>query len=217
MKKVNKVDWDRFKGLTKKLIEFKAKLSKVPIRAESWEEIIYAVLLYMEYEVNWEVTSHAKGVDLEAKIDGKTLKISAKGGKIIDKHWPSLSSYRLTRFGFLGNMLKFLCENAEEIDAYLICAREEDRKAVRYCIFKLAQKSLAPQEMLNPINWEEDSQAWKLRANVGFEAKIVKKMSNQLWYSIPLDFSGLEELTTVEVSKSEIGSMMRKILKSLDR
>lgn len=72
-------------------------------------------------------------------------------------------------------------------------------------------------EMLNPINWEEDSQAWKLRANVGFGAKIVKKMSNQLWYSIPLDFPGLEELTTVEVSKSEIGSMMREILKSLDR
>jgi len=114
-------------------------------------------------------------------------------------------------------MLKFLCENAEEIDIYLICAREEDRKAVRYCILKLAPESLAPQEMLNPINWEEDSQAWKLRANVGFEAKIVKKMSNQLWYSIPLDFPGLEELTTVEISKSEIGSMMREILKSLDR
>jgi len=43
----------------------------------------------MEYEVNWEVTSHAKGVDLEAKIDGKTLKISAKGGKIIAQHWLS--------------------------------------------------------------------------------------------------------------------------------
>jgi len=27
MKKVNKVDWDRFKGLTKKLIEFKANLA----------------------------------------------------------------------------------------------------------------------------------------------------------------------------------------------
>ncbi len=26
MKKVNRVDWDRFKGLTKKLIRFKARL-----------------------------------------------------------------------------------------------------------------------------------------------------------------------------------------------
>ena len=64
MKRLNKIDWNKFKKLATKLIEFKAKISKVPIRAESWEEVIYAVLLYMECKVSWEPTSHTKGVDL---------------------------------------------------------------------------------------------------------------------------------------------------------
>jgi hypothetical protein len=47
MKKLNKVNWNRFKELATKLIEFKAKTSRMPIRAENWEEVIYAVMLYI--------------------------------------------------------------------------------------------------------------------------------------------------------------------------
>lgn len=217
MKRLDKVNWNKFKELATKLIEFKAKISKMPIRAESWEEVIYAVLVYMEYEVTWEPTSHAKGVDLEIKINGETLKISAKGGKITDNQVLTLSSYRLTRFGTLHKMLEFLNKNATELDVYLICAREERQESVKYHIFRILPSALVPEKALNPNNWEENDQGWKLKADVGFEASIVKKMSNQLWYSIPLNFSHLERLTIVKISKKDIGSTLVKILAALDK
>lgn len=42
-------------------------------------------------------------------------------------------------------------------------------------------------------------------------------MSNQLWYSIPLNFSHLERLTIVKISKKDIGSTLVEILKALDK
>lgn len=217
MERLNRVNWNRFKELATKLIEFKAKISRSPIRAESWEEVIYAVLLYMEYEVTWEPTSHAKGVDLEIKINGEILRISAKGGKITDNQELILSSYRLTRFGTLPKMLEFLNKNATELDVYLVCAREEERESVKYHIFRILPNVLVPEKALNPNNWEESEQGWKLKADVGFEASIVKKMSNQLWYSIPLNFSHLERLTVVKISKKDIGYTLVKILEALDK
>jgi len=217
MKRLNRVNWNRFKELATKLIEFKAKISRMPIRAENWEEVIYAVLLYMEYEVTWEPTSHTKGVDLEIKINGEILKISAKGGKITDNQELTLSSYRLTRFGTLPKMLEFLNKNATELDVYLICAREEKQDSVKYHIFRTLPNALVPEKALNPNNWEESDQGWKLKADVGFEASIVKKMSNQLWYSIPLNFSHLERLTIVKISKKDIGSTLVEILAALDK
>ncbi|MCD6385020.1 hypothetical protein J7M23_04505 [Candidatus Sumerlaeota bacterium] len=217
MSRLNKVNWNRFKELTTKLIEFRAKLSRVPIRAESWEEVIYAVLLYMEYEVSWEPTSHAKGVDLEIKINDGILKISAKGGKVTTNQRLSLSSYRLTRFRTLPEMLEFLNKNATELDVYLICAREEKPDIVRYHIFRILPNELVPEAALNPNNWEENEQGWRLRADVGFEANIIKKMSNQLWYSIPLNFSQLEQLAIVNISKRDIGSALLEILEALDK
>jgi len=203
--------------LATKLIEFKAKISRMPIRAESWEEVIYAVLLYMEYEVTWEPTSHTKGVDLEIKVNGETLKISAKGGKITDNQKLTLSSYRLTRFGTLPKMLEFLNKNATELDVYLICAREEKEDSVKYHIFRILPNALVPEKALNPNNWEESNQEWKLKTDVGFEANIVKKMSNQLWYSIPLNFPYLERLTVVKIFKKDIGATLVEILAALDK
>lgn len=221
MGKPDIINWIRFKELAAKLIEYQAKMTRIPIRAESWEEVIYAVLLYMEYEVSWDPTSHAKGVDLEVKIgegspDQQKVTISAKGGKI-NNGTLSLSSYRLTRFRSLAGMLEFLKRNAEEIDAYLICAREEQYEHRIYNIFKVTPSALIPDTLLDPKNWEETDQAWVLAKHVGFEARIVKNMSNQLWYSIPSDFPHLEQLSTIKVSKSEMGSMLHEILKSFDQ
>jgi hypothetical protein len=171
----------------------------------------------MEYEVSWEPTSHAKGVDLEIKINGEILKISAKGGKVTNNQELTLSSYRLTRFGTLPKMLEFLNKNAIELDVYLICAREEEQDSVKYHIFRILPNALVPEKALNPNNWEENDQGWKLKADVGFEASIVKKMSNQLWYSIPLNFSHLERLTIVKISKKDIGSTLVEILAALDK
>ena len=114
-------------------------------------------------------------------------------------------------------MLEFLNKNATELDIYLVCAREEDQDNINYHIFSILPNTLVPEEILDANNWKENSKEWKLKANVGFEASIVKQMSNQLWYSIPLTFPYLEQLAVVKISKSEIGSTILEILKALDK
>jgi len=221
MGKISKINWQRFKELVSKLIRYKTQTTSVPVRAESWEEVIYAVLLYMEYKVVWEPTSHAKGVDIKVKINGDELGISAKGGKVVtnDRTLLTISSYRLTRYGGIESMLEFLRENAEKIDIYLICAREEKRANVKYRVFRITAHELVPDEMLDSSNWEEDNQAWVLTKGTkkGLEARIVKKMSNQLWYTISLNYPPLETLVEVTISKKEIGVALVEVLKSLDK
>ena len=113
--------------------------------------------------------------------------------------------------------MNFLKHNAEELDLYLICAREEQYDHRIYNIFKVIPSALIPEAALEPDNWDETDQAWILTAEAGFEARIVKSMSNQLWYSIPIDFQYLERLATVKVPKSEMGSMLQEILKEFDQ
>lgn len=211
----SQVDWRRFSELTKKLIDFNVRLSKVPVSGSIWEEVLAAVFGYMKYPVAWGASSHAKGVDIVVKVAGKDINISAKGGKI-SRDTLSLSSYRLTRFGFLGDMLKFLGENSKDIGVYFICARKETKAAVQYHVFKMDSAALVPEAMMNPINWEESAQKWELRSNVGFQASITKKMSNQLWYQIPLTLPLLETLFSLEIPNAEVGSGMMETLRSLD-
>jgi len=221
MEKISKINWQRFKELVSKLIRYKTQTTSVPVRAESWEEVVYAVLLYMEYKVVWEPTSHAKGVDIKVEINGDELGISVKGGKVVtnDRNLLTISSYRLTRYGGIESMLEFLRENAEEIDIYLICAREEKGANVKYRVFKITAHELVPDEMLDSSNWEEDNQAWILTEGTkkGLEARIVKKMSNQLWYTISLNYLPLEMLVEMTISKKEIGLALVEVLKSLDK
>jgi len=47
MHKIEKVNWERFSRLVQKLINYKTKHSRVPINAESWEEVIYVALAHM--------------------------------------------------------------------------------------------------------------------------------------------------------------------------
>lgn len=108
---------------------------------------------------------------------------------------------------------------AEEIDIYLICAREEKAVNVKYRVFKITSHELIPNEMLDSSNWEETNQAWILTedAERGIEARIVKKMSNQLWYTISLNYPPLETLAEATIPKKEIGKTLVEILKSLDK
>jgi len=214
------IDWERFKQLTEKLIKYRMQTTRVHVNAESWEEVIYAILLYMEYEVGWELGSHRKGVDIEVKLNGNTIGISAKGGKINAKSKElTISSYRLTRYRNIEKMLAFLSKNASEIDFYLICAREEKKESIKYHIFKIDSHALVPEKMLDAKNWQENSQAWELKQGAieKLKARIVKKMSCQLWYHISLTCDSLKLLAKVEMPKSEIGLKLNEVLKSLDR
>lgn len=216
MNMIDKIDWERFSKLADKLINYKTRHTRCPINAESWEEVIYVALVHMFTKdfVKWDVGSHAKGVDIEVLVNGTPILISAKGGKINKKNYLSVSSYRLTRYSSLQDKLNFLHENARKLDLYLICSRNEKGTTVEYRVFKVRSLDLVPDLFLQPSSWRETSQAWILTRHreVGFESRIVKSMSHQLWYSIPVSFSKLETLCTVSLTKSELGDLLHDVL-----
>lgn len=220
MHKIEKVNWKRFSRIVQKLINYKTKHSRVSINAESWEEVIYVALAHMftKETVQWDMGSHAKGVDVEIQINGELLLISAKGGKINKKNYLSISSYRLTRYKTLKDKLSFLDENAKKLDIYLICSRCDAGNLLKYKIFKINSLELVHPLFLTPSSWRETSQAWILTKHkeVGLEARIVKNMSHQLWYSIPINFEKLETLCEIFLPKDKLGLLLHDVLNETD-
>lgn len=214
---IKNINWENFKKYIAELIRFKSKTTFTPINAESWEELIYVALVCMEYgdKVEWKLGSHEKGVDLKVKLNGKVISISAKATKVKKtrgKEYISISSYRLTRYRTLDEMLNFLNEESRKLDFYLLCIREEKGKNLIYKVLKVAPKDIFPSPFLMPQNWEQYTGGWKTKDNLskqwGLSANIVRKMSNQLWITIPLNLINLKQLTSVEVPKEELGVML---------
>lgn len=186
----------RFARLIEDLIKFKSGTTKVPIKDTSWEELIWATLVFMygDAKVNWDSQSHEKSVDIKAEVNGSELGISAKGG-VIKNGILSISSYRLTTFDDLQSKLDFIRNEHKRFSFYLICAREEDKKnqSLNYNVFKVNPHKLAPSSMLSARSWTQVKSGFELTRNVGFKARIVSKMSHQLWYAIPLEYFVSEE------------------------
>lgn len=163
--------------------------------------------MYGHSNVYWNSQSHEKSVDIKVNVSDSLIQISAKGG-IIKNNLLTVSSYRLTTFNKLEYKLKFIRDQHRKFNFYLICAREIDEanKAVNYLIIKVPSVKLAPSGMLNIKNWEETKTGYELKNDLGFKAKIVFKMSNQLWYLIPLDyFSNDEKLLKISIPVKGLG------------
>jgi|GEM_PF-2478340 hypothetical protein len=215
------LDWRKFGKLVQRVIKFRAGVSKTPIKADSWEELIWAVMvtIYGQDQVKWDPQSHRKGVDLTAKINGETIRISAKATEIKRGHL-SLSSYRLTRYGQLQEMLDFIREqHTKQIDVYLVCARQEVDKGVRYVVFKIKPNNLAPEPLLMGSNWTKTKDGFVLRDDivkkVGFSCRIVSKMSNQLWYDIPVHALFLQQVVDIVIPEADLGQGLLHCLKEL--
>ncbi|MBU6500891.1 MAG: hypothetical protein KGJ89_02095 [Patescibacteria group bacterium] len=208
----------KFSEIIKKLIKFKSSTTRIPIKDVSWEELIWATLvfIYGGSNVEWDSQSHEKSVDVKANIDNVAVKISAKGG-IIKNELLTISSYRLTSFNKLKDRLSFIKNQHENFDFYLICARNVDSKKgiTHYTILRVPPTKFAPPSILLTRNWKKTKGGYELKINPGFKVKIVSKMSNQLWYSIPLDyFSNDEKLTSVSIPNDKLGDGLIEFLKN---
>jgi len=211
-------DDKKFSNIIKKLIEFKSDITRIPIKDASWEELIWATLVFMygDNNVEWDSQSHEKSVDIKARINNTVSKISAKGG-VIKEGLLTVSSYRLTTFNTLKDKLDFIKNQHKNFDFYLICTREinETNKTLNYLVIKTPATKLAPSVMLNTKNWKKTKSGYELKEGLGFDAKIVFKMSNQLWYSIPFGyFSNKEKLISVSIPIKELGEGLIEFLKS---
>src|SRR3989338_5715095 len=207
-----------FSEIVETLIKFKSGITKIPIKDTSWEELIWATLAFMygENKVDWDPQSHEKSVDIRAKINSDDIGISAKGG-VIKSGILNISSYRLTTFSTLQNKLDFIREQHTLFHFYLICARELNTKqsAVEYTVIKVSSAKLAPLEILNVKSWKTVKSGYELKKDVGFKARIVHKMSDQLWYSIPLDyFTGTEKLVRISIPVKDLGKGLIDFLKT---
>ncbi|OIO21067.1 hypothetical protein COV61_01220 [Candidatus Micrarchaeota archaeon CG11_big_fil_rev_8_21_14_0_20_47_5] len=199
-------DWKTFKLFLKKVIVFKSKTSFIYINADGWEEAIFFALKKMGENPEWRLGSHEKGADVKIS----KFAISAKAGKIENGHL-TLSSYRLTRYKNIAEMTKFI--NGEiNYDFYLCCARirlgDGGRK---YSVFRVPSSVFKPRAegWKKYQNKNGDEAGWQYIQTNGVNARIVRKMSNQLWMDIPLKLC--EELFSVSFSKNELGSDLEQI------
>lgn len=211
-----KIDIKKFSDIIRELIKFKSGVTKLPIVAGSWEELIWATLVFLfgDEKVEWDPQSHEKSVDIKVNINGDILKISAKGGKV-KNGVITISSYRLTTFNTLNEKLKFIKKQHDNFNFYLICLREIDKKNITYYVIKTSPKRLSPKWLVNQNNWIETKNSYDLKDGFKFDAKIVLKMSKQLWYSIPFKyFSKKEILVKLSIPCSDLGRNLVSFLKN---
>ena len=211
-------DTKKFSKLIGKLIEFKSGVTKLPIKATSWEELIWAALVFMygDGNVDWDSQSHEKSVDIKVKVNGRVSKISAKGGAI-KEGLLTVSSYRLTTFNKLKDKLNFIKNQHKNFNFYLICAREinQANKTTNYIVIKTPATKLAPVAMLDEKNWKKTKGGYEFKLGTGFDAKIVSKMSSQLWYTIPVSyFSKREKIVSTSIPDKELGIKLIDFLKN---
>ena len=200
-------NWKKFSTNINKLFEFFTRYSRLPINADRWEEFIYIVLRDMGEKYKgglprWDIGSHAPGADIW--ID--RFSISAKSGSI-KNDFITLSSNRLTRFELHEEMIQYIDGAGKNFDFYLCCARSQNKKKVNYSVFLIKPNVFKA----SSLKWEETfkkkdglSSGWRGEGRNGICVEIIRKMSNQLWITIPL--KKCTKISEFEISIDKLGA-----------
>ena len=154
------------------------------LKAEHWEEICANALIMSGYGSNWTPDfNHGIGTD---QITDQGIKISNKGGKINPDGSLTISGSRLTRFNSLEEKIDFIHNKDED---YILCLASEKPFTGVYQFIVIDASVL---DYRNAI-WEEDIGVkgkntgrvvgWSCIGE-GYNAKISKSMSDQLWTTI---------------------------------
>ena len=174
------------------LVKFFANITRTPINAERWEEIIYTALKSMNLneEIGWDVGSHSPGMDISVGGEG----ISAKSGQLTSTSI-KISSHRLTRFETLEEMIEFIDD--KNYTKYYCLARKTLSKTTTYTIYEIDADVVDA----SSATWGNvPSGCDGVQAN-GVKLKIVNKMSNQLWLEIPLSLT--TKLKTIQFKNED--------------
>jgi len=220
---MSQINWEKVLRVLEELIRFYLGMHKSPLTADNWEELVWAALAFMygEENVDWSPRSH-RDVDIIAKINGKSYKIGLKAGIIkkdrIGREFLELSSYRLTTHEKLEDKLVDAFNRNKNNDFYLICGRLEEISVIEYRVYRIDSQQLFPDIMRNPNLWQLDEKAKKWvftqSQNLGFtRVEIIRKMSDQLWYEIPVKHQSLKELFNIRVNKKDLGKGLMEYLK----
>lgn len=227
------VEWNNFIRLLDLALHNASKLTRVPINADRWEEVLEATFRKLGYTVNRPGT-HMPGVDLVVSKQGsKSINISAKAGTVnaTAKTEATLkfSSYRLSHkknLPLLENKVVYLNCELGEVDWYLFASRntsqQEKKENLRRYYVYLAKQSMIWQTQLN--DWEGDNEkGWTRSQSNGVKLTIKPPtMSYQLWIDVPLRLfgKGLVDLDTSEAGtllhQCDIEDMINELGKEID-
>ena len=207
---VYQFNWEAFKLYLNKLLIGISKNTITPISGDRWEEVIYVILKHMNLDPVWNLGSHRPGADLWFN----DFSISAKSGNFKNNNL-IISSYRLTRYNNLDEMINFIdSKEGKNYDVHMCCARTDFIDGSRnYKVYVLDANLFKAKEM----KWEEmkgvrspGTTGWRGIHDNGITVEIRKKMSNQLWLSYPLELCN--QITDITIQKAELGSEANSFL-----
>lgn len=207
---IRSFDWDLFKVNLDKMLIGISKNTRTPINSDRWEEVIYVVLKYMNFNPRWNLGSHQPGADIWIK----EFSISAKSGNLSNGVL-SISSYRLTRFENLKQMIAFIDNDSEKnYDIHLCCARIDNEYQRVYKVFVLENNIFKAKD----LTWGEMQgvrtsgiTGWRGVHQNGVVVEIRKKMSNQLWINYPLRLCN--QITEIKLDARKLGSEADSLIK----
>ena len=174
-----------FDSIEKNIIKYHEMFPLLPLKDLYWESILNKSLIELGHKTEWEPGSHKVGADVEIIGGVKSGRISCKGGSLTDKSTrPSIhiSSYRTTRFKTLDEKLSYFDEGHEDVVFSLASVKplKSDNFTLKYIL------SIFFPLKFSSMSWHKNGNDWFGEDGI-YKAKITHKMSDQLWYKVPLD------------------------------
>lgn len=211
-------NWEKLGvNLKEEILAFSGALT-FPIKAEMWEELISRHTMDPMGITNiWEAGSHKQGSDID--LPNEDYSFSVKSAKVggVYKQKMSISSFRTTKHETLKEKLDFIDGSGKNFSHYFVLAREEDKKKS----LRNYEALIIPGDLFaaNDLTWESTKSGWaskeKFGGELGYEMKIQKKMSDQLW--IYCDYKKLKDdprvkvLFSVSIPYDELGKTHKLI------
>ena len=160
------------------------EMFSLPLIAEQWEEVLHRSFRDLGINTTWNPNrSHKVGEDM--RLQGiENSRISCKSGTIQSRRTQvKFNGGRSTSFSTLEGILNHFSGDHE--DLYVLLSKKESSKKKPFDM--KYQLLIFPSSLCKPnlLEWTETRGGWKGTGN--FQATITRKMSNQLWTTLPLD------------------------------
>ena len=169
-------------------------------KAEYWEENCAYALRQAGFGSDWSPDfNHGVGVD---QTTDNNIRISNKGGKVLeDLSEMTISGSRLTKHKTISDKLEFLKTKHEDYILCLATNNDDWKETKKYYFVVIDSKKLNYSDQ----NWDEligirgkskgKVTGWECTSE-GFNAKIQRSMSDQLWTDISSSiFEEIHEIT----------------------
>ena len=179
------VDDSLFDCIEINIINYHQMFPLLPLKDLYWENILNNSLIEIGFKTEWEPGSHKVGADVEIIGGVKNGRISCKGGSLTDKSTRpsiSISSFRTTKFKTLDEKLSYFDEGHEDVVFSLASVKplKKDNFTLKYIL------SIFFPLKFSSMNWHKNGDDWSGEDGI-YKAWIAYKMSEQLWYKVPLD------------------------------